>query len=113
MKSCVAILQVAAELALQRLLRQIGDVRGHARHREAVARHRADAPDSAPAPIGIGHHRLPPDLVEGDVLRGMPGRRGDRHRREARGRHGAPPIRSTCMPPIEPPITQNSWSMPR
>ena len=20
---------------------------------------------------------------------------------------------STCMPPIEPPITQNSWSMPR
>ena len=20
---------------------------------------------------------------------------------------------STCMPPIEPPMTQNSWSMPR
>ena len=32
----VAVLQVAAELALQRRLRQIGDVRGHARHREAL-----------------------------------------------------------------------------
>src|SRR3546814_12541069 len=28
----VAVLQAAAELAMQRRLRQIGDVRGHARH---------------------------------------------------------------------------------
>ena len=32
-----AVLQVAAELAVQRRLRQIGDVRGHARHGEAAA----------------------------------------------------------------------------
>ena len=25
----------------------------------------------AAVPVGIGHHRLPADLVEGDVLRGM------------------------------------------
>ena len=35
----IAVLQGAAELALQRLLREIGDVRGHARHREAARRH--------------------------------------------------------------------------
>ena len=36
------VLQVAAELALQRLLGQVGDVRGHARDGEAVARLRAE-----------------------------------------------------------------------
>ncbi len=33
----VAVLQRAAELALQRLLREVGDVRGHARHRRGRA----------------------------------------------------------------------------
>ena len=36
----------------------------------------------AAAPVGIGHHRLAADLVEGDVLRGMPRAGGDRQRRE-------------------------------
>ena len=44
----VAVLQVAAELALQRALREIGDVRGHAGHREALGRARAGI-DIAPA----------------------------------------------------------------
>ena len=34
----LAVLQIAAELAVQRRLRQIGDVGGHARHREALFR---------------------------------------------------------------------------
>ncbi len=34
---------------------------------------------AAAAPVGIGHHGLPADLVEGDVLGRMDGRRGDRH----------------------------------
>ena len=34
---------------------------------------------AAAAPVGIGHDGLAADLVEGDVLRRMPGRRGDRH----------------------------------
>ena len=37
---------------------------------------------TAGAPVRVGHDRLPPDLVEGDVLGRMAGRRGDRHRRE-------------------------------
>ena len=36
----------------------------------------------AVAPVRIGHDRLAPDFVEGDVLRRMPRRRRDRHRRE-------------------------------
>ena len=36
----------------------------------------------AAAPIGIGHDRLAADLVEGDVLRRVPRRGGDRHRGE-------------------------------
>ena len=30
-------------------------------------------------PVRIGHDRLAPDFVKGDVLRGVPGRRGNRH----------------------------------
>jgi len=33
-------------------------------------------------PVGIGHDRLPADLVKGNVLRRMPRGAGDRHRRE-------------------------------
>ena len=33
-------------------------------------------------PVGIGHDRLAPDLVEGDVLRGVARGAGDRHGRE-------------------------------
>ena len=72
----------AAELSLQRLLRQVGDVGGHARHGQAVARLDAEIEVAALRPVGIGHHGLPADLVEGDVLRGVPGRGGDRHGRE-------------------------------
>ncbi len=74
----LAVLQVAAELVLQRLFRKVGDVGGHARHREAVLRHDAVRVVAAAAPVGIGHHGLPADLVEGDVLGRMAGRRRDR-----------------------------------
>ena len=37
---------------------------------------------AAAAPVRIGHHRLPADLVEGDVLGRMAGGRRDRQRRE-------------------------------
>ena len=57
-------------------------MRGHARDGEAVARHLAERMIVAAAPVGIGHHGLASDLMEGDVLRGMPGGRGDRHGRE-------------------------------
>ena len=78
----VAILQVAAELRVQRVVRQIGDVRRHARNGEAFARARALIEIAALAPVWIGHDGLAPDLVEGDVLRGMARGAGDRHGRE-------------------------------
>ena len=77
------ILQGAAEFALQRLFRKIGDMRGHARHGQAVARLVAEFQVAPLRPVRVGHDRLPADLVEGDVLRGMPGGGGNRHR----GRH--------------------------
>ena len=76
------VLEIAAELGVQRLVRHIGDVRGHARHGKPLARAPALVEIAALAPVGIGHHRLAADLVEGDVLRGMARGAGDRHRRE-------------------------------
>ena len=78
----VAILEIAAELRVQRIVREIGDVRGHARHGKAFARALALVEIASLAPIGIGHHGLAPDLVEGDVLRGVARGAGDRHRGE-------------------------------
>ena len=75
----VAVLQLAAEFLVQRLGRQIGDVRGHARDRQTFARRDALLQIAAVPPVRIGHHRLPADLVEGDILRGMARRGGDRH----------------------------------
>ena len=73
-----AILKVAAELAMQRRLRQIGDVGRHAGDRQPLARARSLGEVAPAAPFGIGHHRLSPDLVEGDVLRRMARAGGDR-----------------------------------
>ena len=78
----VAVLQVAAEFVLQRLLGEIGDVRGHARDRKALRRRDALVEVAAAAPVRIGHDRLAADLMEGDVLRGMARGGGDRHRGE-------------------------------
>ncbi len=77
-----AVLQFAAEFALQRLLRQIGDMGGHARDAEALDRAHAYFEVTPAAPVRIGHDRLAPDLVEGDILRGMARGGGDRHGRE-------------------------------
>ena len=82
----VAILELAAELAVQRGVRQIGDVRAHARDREPAPRIGALDQIAAAAPFRIGHHRLAADLVEGDVLRRMARRAGDRQRRRTRAR---------------------------
>ena len=54
------------------------DVRRHPGDREALGRTHALAEIAPAAPIRVGHDRLPPDLVERDVLRGMARRRGDR-----------------------------------
>ena len=63
------VLQPPAEFPRQRLFGQIGDVRAHPRHRQAARRHPAGLPVAPAQPIGIGEDRLPPDLMEGDVLR--------------------------------------------
>ena len=78
----VAVLELAAELAMQRGVREIGDVRAHARDGEPAARGCILGKIAAVAPFRIGHHRLTADLVEGDVLRRVPRRAGDRQRRE-------------------------------
>jgi len=51
------VLQVAAEFAVQRLLRKISHMRGHARHRETALGPDALREIIAVAPIGIGHDR--------------------------------------------------------
>ena len=56
---------------------------GHACHRQSVLGQFSTLVIVATAPIGVSHHRLPPDFVERDILRGMESRRRDRHRREA------------------------------
>ena len=61
---------------------KIGDMRAHARDREAAARIGAFQKIAAAAPFRIGHDRLAADLVERDVLRRMAGGAGDRQRRE-------------------------------
>ena len=74
--------QPAAEFSRQRLLGEIGDVRDHARHREAAGRHPPVLPVAAALPVGVGEDRLPPDFIERDVLRRVVRGGGDRHRRE-------------------------------
>jgi hypothetical protein len=88
----LAILHAAAELAMQRGVREIGDVRGHARHREPAARKRRMLGIAALMPIGIGHHGLAAELVEGDVLGRVTRRAGGRHRREYALRIGHGPL---------------------
>ena len=67
----LAVLQVAAEFAVQRLFGQVGDMGRHARHAEPLARPRALLDIAPAAPIGIGHDGLPAHLVKGDVLSRM------------------------------------------
>src|SRR6516165_7880884 len=74
-----AVLQIAPELAVQRRLRKIGDVRRHAGDGEAARGAAAGTQIAARAPVGIGDDRLTADLVKGDVLRRMTRRGGDRH----------------------------------
>ena len=54
----------------------------HARHGQPLLRVAARFEIAAAAPVGIGHHRLSPDLMEGDVLRGMAIAGGDCDRRK-------------------------------
>ncbi len=77
-----AVLQIAAELFMQRAVGEIGDVRGHARHRQAFGRAHAFREIAPGAPVRVGHDRLPADFVERDVLRGVAHGGGDRQRRE-------------------------------
>ena len=57
-------------------------MRAHARDREPAARIGAFDQIAAAAPFRIRHHRLTADFVEGDVLRRMARRAGDRQRAE-------------------------------
>ena len=78
----IAVLHPPPELAVQRGVREIGDMRGHPRHAEAAMRMGALLEIAAMVPVRIGHHGLPAELVERDVLRRMPRAAGDRQRRE-------------------------------
>ena len=57
-------------------------MRAHPRHREPAPRIDALGKIAPAAPFRIGHNRLSADFVEGDVLRRMARRGGDRQRRE-------------------------------
>ncbi len=86
-------------------------------HMRATARPRAGivpaSPVASAAPVRIGEDRLPPDLVEGDVLRRVI-RRAWRSAGRRTPRPGSSAAHSsTCIPPIEPPSTANSRAMPR
>ena len=78
----VAVLEIPPELAMQRIVGEVSDVGGHARHGEALPRAGAFAEVAAAPPLRIGHHRLAADLVEGDVLRRVPAAGRDRQCRE-------------------------------
>jgi len=67
----IACLQPAAEFFGQPGFGQIGDVRRHARDRQPFGRGAVAAVILAVLPVGIGHDRLPPHLVKGDILRRM------------------------------------------
>jgi hypothetical protein len=73
-------LQLAAELAGQRLLGEIGDVRAHARHPQPARRDRAGLPVAPALPVRIGENRLTAHLMKCDVLRRVVGRGCDRQR---------------------------------
>src|SRR6185437_7646410 len=71
------VLQIAAELAVQRRLGQISDMRRHARDAEAALRPTARGVVIAILPVRVGHDRLASDLVKRDVLRRMACGAGD------------------------------------
>src|SRR6202158_2071103 len=89
----LAVLHPPPELAVQGRIREVGDMRGHPRDAEAAMRMGSLFEVAPVVPIGIGHHRLPAEFMKRDILRRV--------------------ACSTCMPPIEPPTTQNSVSMPK
>ena len=78
----VAVLHPPAELAMQRCIRQIGDMRGHPRDAEAAMRVGALFEIAPVVPVRIGHHSLPTEFVERDVLRGVARAARHRQRRE-------------------------------
>ena len=88
----LAVLHPPPELAMQRGVRQIGDMRGHPRDAEAAMRMGALLEIAAAVPVRIGHHGLPAEFVERDVLRRMPRAAGDRQRREHALRIGRGPL---------------------
>ena len=77
-------LQPAAEFPRQRGFGEIGDMRRHPGHGEAARGNRPMRPVAAIVELRIGEDRLAADLVEGDVLRRVIGRRRHRHRGEDR-----------------------------
>ena len=79
LKTQVFLFETAGKLFLHRLVAHEGDVADHAGERQAVFR-LAGVVIAALAPGRIGHDGLPDDLVEGDLLRRMLERRGDRYR---------------------------------
>jgi hypothetical protein len=88
----VAILHAAAELAMQRRVGEIGDVPGHPRDGETAMRERALFEIAPAAPVGIGHHGLPSEFMERDVLRRVARRARDRQCREHALRIGRSPL---------------------
>ena len=73
----VTALQPPPEFLGQARFGKIGDMCRHAGDGEACARHLAIGIIVAAAPERIGHDRLAPDFVKGDILRAVPRGRGD------------------------------------
>ena len=88
----LAILHPPPELAVQRGVRQIGDMRGHPRHAEPAMRVGALLEIAPMVPIRIGHHGLTAEFVKRDVLRRMARAAGNRQSREHPFRIGRRPL---------------------
>ena len=74
----ITVLQATTEFLGQPFFGQIGDVRRHARHGQA-RRWRLVGRIGTARPHRISHDRLPANFVEGDILRAVAGRGGNRH----------------------------------
>ena len=88
----LAVLHPPPELAVQRGVRQVGDVCGHPRHAEPAMRMGALLEIAPVVPVRIGHHGLAAEFMKRDVLRRVAGAAGDRQRREHALRIGRGPL---------------------
>ena len=88
----IPVLKSAAKLAVQSRIGEICDVVAHSRDRESAPRIGALCEIATVPPFRVRHHRLPANLVKGDILRRMARRRCDRQCREHPSRVARAPL---------------------